>query len=50
MKISVTIPTLNAEKKIIGLLNSLSNQSIKDLEIVIIDSGSVDKTKGIAAK
>jgi rhamnosyltransferase len=50
MKISVIIPTLNAEKKIIDLLNSLSNQSIKDLEIVIIDSGSVDKTKGIAAQ
>jgi glycosyltransferase involved in cell wall biosynthesis len=43
-KISVVIPTLNEEKHIANLLFSLTNQSFKDFEIIIIDGGSLDKT------
>lgn len=47
-KISVIIPTLNAEESISKLLESLILQSIKPDEIIIVDSESEDKTVEIA--
>lgn len=44
MKISVVLTILNEEKTIGGFLKSLSLQSIKPIEIIIVDGGSVDKT------
>ncbi len=44
MKVSVIIPTFNEEKNIRDCLESLSNQSYKDLEIIVVDDGSTDKT------
>lgn len=44
MTISIIIPTLNAEKYLPELLNSLLNQTINDKEIIVIDSSSKDKT------
>ena len=45
MKVSVIIPTLNAEKFIEGLLKNLIEvQTLKPDEIIIIDSSSQDKT------
>lgn len=43
-KISVIIPCFNVEKYIIRCLESLSNQTLKDLEIICIDDCSTDKT------
>jgi glycosyltransferase involved in cell wall biosynthesis len=48
--ISVIIPTLNEEKYIRILLNSINRQQIKNLEILIVDAGSKDKTVSIAQK
>lgn len=44
MKISIIVPTYN-EKKILGnCIESLSEQTLKDFEIVIVDDGSTDGT------
>ena len=44
MKTSVVITTLNEEKTIALLLESLSMQTVKPDEIIIVDGGSTDKT------
>ena len=48
--ISVVIPTLNEGPVIERCLKSLSKQTYKDFEIVIVDSGSKDGTLRIARK
>lgn len=42
--ISVIIPVLNGEKEIKKSLQSIMNQSYKNIEIVVIDNGSTDNT------
>ncbi|MBI3888061.1 glycosyltransferase [Candidatus Microgenomates bacterium] len=49
-KLSVIIPTYNEEKYLPYLLEDLSNQTIKDFEIIISDAGSKDKTRQISQK
>lgn len=49
-KISVIIPTLNAEKYIDKLLRRLLSQSVLVHEIILLDSESDDKTVEIAEK
>ena len=49
-KISVIIPTLNEEKKLPELLQSLKIQSRLPDEIIIVDAGSTDSTLEIAKK
>jgi len=44
MKISVIIPVYNEEKHIVQCLKSLNNQTLKPLEIIVIDDGSTDNT------
>jgi len=44
MKISVIIPVYNEEKEIKDCLESLTNQSFPDLEVIIVDDGSKDKS------
>lgn len=48
MKISVIIPALNEEKFIGECLRSISEQSYKDFDIILIDGGSTDNTVKIA--
>ena len=43
-KISVIIPTLNAEKELPSLLQKLHNQNVKIDEIIVVDSASDDGT------
>lgn len=50
MKLSIIIPTLNEEKNILILLNSIKKQSFKDYEIIVADNKSKDKTRSIAKK
>ena len=50
MNISVIIPTRNAGIYIENLLNQLSNQTIRPLEIIVIDTASTDNTKQICNK
>ena len=49
MKVSVVIPTLNAERWISRQLNSLLSQTV-EAEIIVIDSTSADATPKIAAR
>ncbi|AKM83679.1 hypothetical protein A2422_02275 [Candidatus Woesebacteria bacterium RIFOXYC1_FULL_31_51] len=44
MKISIIIPTYNEEEVILTCLESLSKQTIKDFEVIIVDDGSTDLT------
>ncbi|GEM_PF-1071037 len=48
MKVSVIIPTLNEEKNIGRLLDSVNASKYPDKEIVIVDGGSSDSTVEIA--
>ena len=44
--ITIVIPALNEEKHIGILLKSLSDQNFKEeIEVVVADAGSTDKTK-----
>lgn len=45
--VSVIVPAYNAEKYIQRCINSISNQSHKSLEIIIVNDGSVDNTANI---
>jgi len=47
VKISVIIPTYNEEDVIGVCLESLSRQTYKDLEIIVVDDGSADKTSTV---
>ena len=42
--VTVFIPVFNSEKYIIECIESITNQSYENLEILIIDDGSQDKT------
>jgi len=44
MKISLIIPTYNEEDVILDCLNSLSKQTFKDFEVIVVDDGSTDST------
>ncbi|MHB8139501.1 MAG: glycosyltransferase family 2 protein [Smithellaceae bacterium] len=46
---SVIIPTFNRSKKLHRALESLSNQSIRDFEVLVCDDGSTDDTREIVA-
>ena len=46
--ISVIIPAYNAEKWIAGTIASVLDQTLSDLEVIVVDDGSKDGTSGIA--
>ena len=49
-ELSIIIPTLNEEKYLPELLESIKKQSYRDYEIIVADNNSKDKTKEIAEK
>lgn len=49
-EVSIVIRTYNEEKHLPGLLENLRRQSYRDFEIIVVDSGSVDKTRDIASR
>jgi glycosyltransferase involved in cell wall biosynthesis len=46
--VSVVIPAYNVEKYIVKTLESVIKQSHENLEIIVINDGSVDKTRDVA--
>ncbi len=49
-KISIVVPAYNVEKYIAQCLQSLVNQTYKNLEIIVVNDGSKDKTGEIIEK
>lgn len=45
MKISIVVPVYNSEKTIDRCVNSLVNQTERDVEIILVDDCSTDQTK-----
>ena len=46
-KVSVIIPLYNKEMAILNTLNSVINQSFSDIEIIVVDDGSTDRSGDI---
>ena len=46
-KISIIVPVYNTSKDLDKCLNSLVNQSLKEIEIIVINDGSTDNSKEI---
>jgi 2-desacetyl-2-hydroxyethyl bacteriochlorophyllide A dehydrogenase len=49
-EISVVIRAFNEEKYLPALLEALNHQSLNDFETIVVDSGSIDRTRQIAAQ
>lgn len=47
VKVSVIIPVYNSEKYLNKCLDSLVNQTLKDIEIIIVNDGSIDNSENI---
>ena len=50
LKVSVIIPVYNAEKTIDRCLNYLTNQSYTNIEIIVVNDGSTDRSEYIIEK
>lgn len=48
-KVSVIIPSFNCELYIAETINSVLNQSHKNIELIVVDDGSTDRTREIVA-
>ncbi len=49
-KVSIVIPVFNAEKELERCVNAILNQNYSNIELIIVDDGSVDSTLSIAEK
>ena len=49
-KVTIIMPTLNVEKYIDETINSVLRQTLRDIELIIIDAGSSDKTVDIISR
>jgi GT2 family glycosyltransferase len=47
--VSVVVPMFNVERYLLDCLESLPGQTLRDLEVVMVDDGSTDSTASIAA-
>ncbi len=47
IKVSIIVPVYNREKEILGCLESLVNQTLKEIEVIVVDDGSTDNTAGV---
>ncbi|MEA2039207.1 MAG: glycosyltransferase family 2 protein [Thermodesulfobacteriota bacterium] len=48
--ISVIIPTFNRADKVVRAISSVLDQTFVDFEIIVVDDGSIDGTKGAVAR
>ena len=44
MKVSIIVPIYNAEEHLKNCIESIINQSYKNIEIILIDDGSIDNS------
>lgn len=44
IELSVIIPVYNSENYISHCLDSILNQSLKNIEVIVVDDGSTDRT------
>ena len=49
-KVSIIVPVYNVEKYLEKCLDSLINQTLKDIEIICINDGSLDNSINILEK
>ncbi len=49
-KVSIIVPVYNVEKYIDKCLNSLVNQTLKDIEVIVVNDGSPDNSEKIINK
>ncbi|SDP86498.1 Glycosyltransferase involved in cell wall bisynthesis [Eubacterium maltosivorans] len=47
MKVSVIVPVYNVEKYVERCLRSITNQTLSDIEIIVLNDGSTDNSEGI---
>ena len=47
--VSVVIPTYNSEKTLAKCLESIKNQTYKNIEIIVVDNFSTDRTRNISS-
>lgn len=50
MKLSVVVPVYNGEEVLLRCLNSIKNQTYRDMELIIVNDGSTDHTKSVINK
>lgn len=50
IKVSIIVPAYNVEKYIEKCIESLINQTLKEIEIIIVNDGSTDNTKKIISQ
>ena len=50
VKVSIIVPVYNVEKYIKKCLDSLVNQTLKDIEIIVVNDGSPDNSQKIIDK
>ena len=41
-KVSIIIPTYNVEMYLVECMESVVNQTLKDIEVIVVDDGSTD--------
>jgi len=49
-RVSIVIRAFNEEKHLGALLDSIKQQTVRDIELILVDSGSTDRTLAIAAR
>ena len=50
VKVSVIIAVYNAEKYLVQCLDSVLNQTLKEIEIILVNDGSTDNSMQILEK
>ena len=50
MKVSIIVPVYNVEKYLDRCLNSLVNQTLRDIEILVVNDGTKDNSQKIIDK